>query len=346
VVLEAGRPAHRASGRNAGFLLTGSAQPFLAFAEQVGEARALAFWRRSLENRRLLRRELLDSGRVQCEFLPEGSWIAAVDEAEKVAELRACGERLVAAGFDIEWREKAEVQRASGSPLLGGALFQPQDGGLDPVRLARGLVRDGGFELRRSWPVGSLEPAGERVRLASERGELTATAAVVAVNAYAPALLPFLDGQVHPVRGQVLATAPGPRPLQGVWYVDGGFEYARQLGDGTLILGGGRRSALEDEVGFEEEPTPPVQQAIDAFRRSALPALAERQVVRRWAGVMAFTDDGLPRLGEHPGIANAFYAAGFNGHGLSLAFATGRHLARRVCGEAVAPLFAAASAPA
>jgi glycine/D-amino acid oxidase-like deaminating enzyme len=54
---------------------------------------------------------------------------------------------------------------------------------------------------------------------------------------------------------------------------------------------------------------------------------------------MAFTPDGLPAIGAVPGIPAALYAAGMNGHGMSLGFATGRYLARRVCGEDLPPLF-------
>ncbi|HEV7515808.1 MAG TPA: FAD-dependent oxidoreductase, partial [Thermoanaerobaculia bacterium] len=60
----------------------------------------------------------------------------------------------------------------------------------------------------------------------------------------------------------------------------------------------------------------------------------------RWAGTMAFTADGLPCIGTVPEIPAALYAAGMNGHGMSLGFATGRYLARRVCGEDLPPLFA------
>ena len=56
---------------------------------------------------------------------------------------------------------------------------------------------------------------------------------------------------------------------------------------------------------------------------------------------MAFTADGLPRTGEVPGVPGAIYAAGFNGHGMSLGFATGKWLAGRVAGEGPETLFPA-----
>ncbi len=345
LVLDADGIASHASGRNAGYLMTGTAEPYTWLVGAIGEAAAFRLWELSSENRELLRGELLDAGKIDCEFTPEGGWIAAMaDDPAQERALRESGELLAARGFQIEWREAAEVRRASGSGHLGGALFLPRDGGLDPARLCRGIARlvaGAGGEVRTGVRVRRLEPEGGRVRIVTDGGHLLAGRVVLALNAYAPALLPHLCGEIRPVRGQIFATAPGARDLTGVWYVNDGYEYLRQLPDGTLILGGCRRVARETEVGYEETPTAQVQGALEGFLRDAFPRFADRPIRHRWAGIMAFTPDGLPRTGEVPGIPEAIYAAGFNGHGMSLGFATGKWLAERVTGEGTGSLFPA-----
>lgn len=345
VVLDADGIASHASGRNAGFLMTGTAEPYTALVKAIGEPAARRLWELSSENRELLRAELLDSGKIDCELIPEGSWIASLaDNPDQEHELRESAERLAGFGLAVEWREAVEVRRASGSGRLGGALFQPRDCGLDPARLCRGLarqVREHGGVVRTGVRVRSLEPEDGRVRLATDAGPFLAERVVLALNAYAPVLLPHLNGEVRPVRGQMLATEPGPRDLPGVWYVNDGYEYLRQTPDGTLVLGGCRWAARETEVGYGETPTATVQAALEGFLRDAFPRFAGRAIRHRWAGTMAFTSDGLPRVGEVPGIPGATYAAGFNGHGMSLGFATGRYLAGRVGGEGAGPLFPA-----
>lgn len=331
LVLDADGIATHASGRNAGFLMTGTAEPYTALVRVIGEESARRLWELSSENRELVRGELLDSGRVDCEFTPEGSWIAALAEhAEQERELRESCERLAALGFDVQWRDAPEVRRASGSERLGGALFQPRDGGLDPVRLNRGIARliaEAGGQIRTGVRVRGLEPEKSRIRLLTDGVHILAERVVLCLNAYAPSLLPHLVDEIRPVRGQIFATVPGPRDLPGVWYVNDGYEYLRQLPDGTLVLGGCRWAARETEVGYEEAPTAKVQGALDAFLREAFPRFVDRPVRHRWAGIMAFTSDGLLRTGEVPGVPGAVYAAGFNGHGMSLGFATGRRLA-------------------
>jgi len=343
VVLDADGIASHASGRNAGFLLTGTAETYASLVRGIGEPAARRLWELSNENRELLRGEVLDPGKVDCEFLPEGSWIASLaDHPEQEKDLRESCERLAALGLDVQWREAAEVRRASGCPLLGGGIFQPRDGGIDPARLCRGIARlvgEAGGQVRTGVRVRRLEPEGDRIRLVTDGGHLLAERVVLALNAYAPQLLPHLQGEIRPIRGQIFTTAPGPRDLQGVWYVNDGYEYLRQLRDGTFLLGGCRWVARDTEVGYEEAPTARVQGALDTFLRDAFPRFADRPIRHRWAGIMAFTPDGLPRTGEVPGIPQAIYAAGFNGHGMSLGFATGRWLAGRVVGEGNGDLF-------
>lgn len=340
VVLEAEHLAGRATGRAAGCLLTGTAEPFVKLAHSQGKQRALALWERSRENRELLRRELLDSGAVECDFLPEGSWIAAVAGSGQGEILAESVEVLRQEGFEVELRDAEEVRRASGSELLEAALFQPRDGGLDPVRLCRGLARRGLFEVRTGVRVRGLEARRGRLHLVTTAGELSAERAVLAVNAYAPSLLPQLALEIRPVRGQALATDPGERLLEGVWYVNDGFEYLRQLADGTVVLGGRRQVAEAEEVGYLESPTATVQGALEEFLDETFPSLGGRPIRERWAGTMAFTTDRFPLLGEVEHTPGAFYASGFNGQGLSLGFAAGRWLAARVTGEEVGERFA------
>lgn len=343
LVLEAGSLAGRASGRNAGFLLTGSPQPFLRLEEEVGPEAARAFWELTRENRELLRAEVLEpdrpEARVECRFQPEGSWLASVDGGEAgTEELRRSGERLAELGFEVAWREGPEVERASGSPRIRAALHQPRDGGLDPVLLCRGLAGTGGFQVRTGSRVRALEPRGDRVEVVADGGDVLAERVVVALNAYAPELLPATAREIRPVRGQMLATPPVEPFMSGVWYLDEGFQYVRQLDDGAVLVGGGRRGAEATEVGYLEHPTAGVQGALERFVEATYPALDAGSIERRWAGVMAFTPDHMPRAGDVQDLPGAVYAAGFNGHGMSLGFVTGRWLARRILEGATDPL--------
>ena len=54
---------------------------------------------------------------------------------------------------------------------------------------------------------------------------------------------------------------------------------------------------------------------VDAF-----PALKAAKVTHRWGGVMGFSGDGLPFIGELPGRPRIKFLVGHTGHGLGFSF--------------------------
>ncbi len=65
---------------------------------------------------------------------------------------------------------------------------------------------------------------------------------------------------------------------------------------------------------------------------SALPALAERRIIRAFAGIRAAVADSLPVVGPLPGESRVTLATGFEGDGICLSALMGRELARMVRG--------------
>ena len=59
-------------------------------------------------------------------------------------------------------------------------------------------------------------------------------------------------------------------------------------------------------------------------------------VDRSWAGLMAFTPDGLPVVDHLDTSENVWFGGGFNGHGMPFGPIIGKLLAQTVSGEAVA----------
>jgi glycine/D-amino acid oxidase-like deaminating enzyme len=182
--------------------------------------------------------------------------------------------------------------------------------------------------------VERLEPTGGGVRLVlAGGGAVEAGRVLVAANAYLPALVPELGAVVRPVRAQMLATAPVAPVLPVPVYSHDGFYYARQTADGRVLLGGARHLHEAGEVGHEDATTPALQADLEAYLRAHVPGAAGAPVERRWSGTMGFSPDGLPVLGDVPGVPGAVYAAGFTGHGMGYGLRFGRLAARRLLGE-------------
>jgi len=305
VVLEARTVADAASGRNAGFLLAGVAENFVAATRRYGDDRALRIWRFTRHNQELVR-EIVARENIACDLAWNGSAQIAGDD-EEWSEVRDSADRL-----------RKESVRVRIVPEERAAIYE-DDGEFHPVRYVRALagaaVAAGARIYDRTRAI-----AVTKSEVRTERARVRAGAVVVCVNAYSQHLVPL---RVRPVRGQMLATAPvGRRVFERPAYANRGYRYWRQRADGRLLVGGWRDTAADEEVGEQERTTLRIQDHLERFLRERCP---ETTVTHRWAGTMGFSHDALPYVGRLDG--GAFVNAGFTGHGMAFATATGELIA-------------------
>jgi glycine/D-amino acid oxidase-like deaminating enzyme len=319
-VLEGGVVAGRASGRNAGFVITSLAEPYASLCRRAGHERTRTVWKVNEDNRARIV-SLVEDLALDCSFARPGSWCAAASEAE-AEQQRASARMLAQDGFDFRWIEPKESEELLGPPGRHGALFRPGDGQIHPARFVRGLAahaEERGVAIHEGSPVQRLARAGEGWLLQGEGFSVRAPRVVIAANALAPSLHGWFADKIVPVRGQVLATAPlatAPK-VPGPVYANEGYEYWR-LHEGRLILGGQRPRARGEEHGLDEALNARVQAALDRFLSDNFPGV-RAHVTHRWAGIMDFSVDGFPLVGEVPGEPGLLTAVGFTGHGLGYA---------------------------
>ncbi len=313
VVLEARGVAEAASGRNAGFLLAGVAENFVAATRRYGEPRALRIWRFTRRTQSLVR-ALVEEHRIDCQLGWNGSDQIAGDD-EEWGEIEASARRLSTEGVAVS------VNSATRSATY------PDDGELDPVRWVRGLAAAAvkkGARIHESTRVDAIAPGEAR----TATGVVRASAIVLCTNAYTAHLA---LSRVRPVRGQMLATAPAGPVFARPSYANRGYRYWRQTSDGRVLVGGWRDTAVDEEVGEEERATEVIQKQLDAFLRQHHVTSA---VTHRWAGTMGFSHDALPYVGRAG--AQVYVCGGFTGHGMAFGPA---------CAELVATLISTGAHP-
>lgn len=313
--------ASGATGRNAGFLLCGVANTYSVAVKSHGRDRARQLWALSRDNHTLLR-GLVESERIDCLYARRGSTTLALSEQEAKALGRSASQ-LAEDGFRAEFLDDTAVARAfPGGGFLAG-LHHPDDGEIHPARFVRGLAKAAearGTRIYERTPVSRIVPGPDSVTLETPHGRLSAAMLLLAANAWTGLLHPYFDGAIVGMRGQMFATEPCPeRVIPNPVYVDFGFEYFRQLPDGRILAGGGRRASLDTELTYVDRPTDKVQGAIESFLHSCFPATRGLRVTHRWAGIMGFSCDELPNVGPVPGSVNTYVAAGYHGHGLGYA---------------------------
>lgn len=335
-LLERSRLAQEATGRNGGFVSLGLAEPFPAACKRLGYDMARSILTLTRENQTLLR-NLLAEEQIACDYGEPGSITVALNESQMTMLEQAAtmlrAEGMAAHLLDHE-QLRAYINTPLGQDILGG-LLRPQHGVVHPARLTQGLVaaaqRYGLMNCHAN--VQQIIPQQGGVTVRTERGTLVAKTVVVAVNAWTGELVPQLAHLITPVRGQMLAYAPLPpvftTGMSASWTPTG--EYWQQCSDGTIVLGGCRAAALDSDVGMRlNQPTSAVQTALEQIFPHLFPELQGLRVVKRWAGMMAFTPDYIPIVDRVPDHSNLIVVGGFSGHGMPFGLRLGQLLAEAI----------------
>ena len=323
-MVEAGRLAQGASGRNAGFLLQGTAHDYLADQEAYGDEATRRLWHFTKENRDLIASELRPSA---FDLEASGS-LSVAGTQEEDERMQAAVPSMRADGAPVAYIPPQETNRRLTAQGFFGSLYLPSGAMLHPAKLVQHIAEASEARALTHHRVVAIESKGEQVVLETPVRRIWAGQVVLALNAYLPLLYPDLSRYVRPVRAQMFATRPLlPRWLQLPVYSHEGYFYLRQLKDGTVLLGGARHLHRVAEVGYEDATSPALQKDLLAYLHHHFPQTREAQVVQRWSGTMGFSPDRLPVIGTVPGLRGSVWAAGFTGHGMGYGFRFGKLLA-------------------
>lgn len=311
VVTEMRDIALGASGRNAGFMITGLDLYYHHAIEKYGLDVTREVYGLS-ERTHAIWHSLIKAYDVPFDNI--GSMLLAESD-EEADELRLA--------FDTMKADNRQAIFHNGDPLKRGyraAIEQPQDGAVHPVQLARAAFKHSGAELVDNNELYAIEQvAPGRVKVSTRQYVFYARKVLLATNAYSVNVHSYFIGKIIPTRAQCLATAPLDTPaISTCGYSDYGFMYYRMTFDGRLLIGGGRKQNKELEHDTTDDRiNTPVQSHLDAYLASRFPDV-KAPVERRWSGIMGFTPDGMPMVGTLPDMPDVAFAVGFNGHGLAV----------------------------
>ena len=311
-VLEAQQVAGGATGRSAGLLLTGMPGHYRWAVQSFGREMARALWELSVEGRERL---METATRLGVLVERTGSLALAVTE-EEVEALQASAELLREDGFDAWFGKTDPLQRG-----FLAALRSPDDGVVDAADLTRALLASAPVAVHTGTEVQALEAEGAGVRVWAYRRTVRCGAVVLATGGYAT-LEPALSHRVNPGRALVVTgrvEGGGDRSPVLPCYADYGYEYARPLSDGRLLLGAWRYPRRPSSSESAPDPDTALREGLSRFVRRYFPGV-EGNILQRRSGVIGCTPDGVPVVGSLPHLSDVYFALGLGGWGLCWAF--------------------------
>jgi glycine/D-amino acid oxidase-like deaminating enzyme len=327
-VVEANRVGWGASGRNGGQLIGGiSGEKAIArhhgrdVEELFGELRWLGH--------EIVRERVAKYG-IQCDL----KW-GYVDVAIKPRHLREFEydyERLQSAGFPHEVRmlSRDETRTVTGTDRYIGALLNMGNGHLHPLNLCVGEARAAasiGVAISENSPVTNIV-RGDRPRVETASGSVTADFVVIAGNAYHD-VERSLRGIMFPVNSFIVATEPLPADVaieinpRDVAICDPNFvlQYYRLSVDKRLLFGARLNYFGDDPAVISRRHRKSISKLF--------PQLADVRIDYAWGGTIGVPLNRAPQIGRL--APNIFYSQGYSGHGVNVT-----HIAGQIIGDAVA----------
>jgi glycine/D-amino acid oxidase-like deaminating enzyme len=338
-VLEAGRVAAGASGRNGGHVNNGTAHDYAGLAGRLGAEQARALYHAFDAAVDSVERIVMEE-QIACDFRRGGKIKLAAKQAHYDS---------IARGFERLNREcdpetalvpRDRVREEIGSDAFFGGLLYRKSAMMHMGRFGAGLAdaaHRAGARIFESAPVTALTRlSGAAHRLTTARGTLEAGQVLVATGPSREGPFAWFRRRLVPVGSFIVVTErlsaaqlddimPTRRTATTTLNIG---NYFRISPDDRLIWGGRARFAMSNPT--EDRRSGEV---LRAQLLASFPQLRGVALDYCWGGLVDITEDKLPRAGEHEGL---FYAMGLSGHGAQMSVHLGQQMARVMAGEAEA----------
>src|SRR5579862_2020040 len=327
ILLEAGRLAGSASGRNTGFVLPGFAADAEKIVARVGFERARDLWTLSQAGLDYVRETIRTEAAPGVE--PQDGWLY-VSKVDNGDEFTGMVTLLNDLGCDIEGWPTERVRALLRSKRYFHAIHYVQAFAIHPLNYALALAaaaeRDGA-RIFENTPALEIDPAGVRKRIVTPSARLRAGQVVLCGNVQLKGLMPRIAATLIPITTYVITTAPlGPRLADAVIYR--GAVSDTDLADNHYrVVGGDRLMWSGRSTVWPRDPRRYVR-ALTGDIAKTYPQLGSVDVEHAWNGTLGNTVHRMPQIGElGPGV---WLASGFGGHGLNTTAMAGNLIARAI----------------
>lgn len=207
-----------------------------------------------------------------------------------------------------------------------------------------------GVNLQTNTPVTSVSPKPDstgRWVVSTPRGVVRAKKVVFATNGYTAAIAPQFEQKIVPVRGicsrivpAVPAKASQLTHTYSLRYGPALYDYMIPRLDKSIVIGGAKDRFWHDRshwygVTDDSKLIEPAADYFDGLMQRHFNGWEESAAVtdQVWTGIMGWSSDFMPFIGEVPGKDGQYITAGFSGHGMPLIYLASRALADMLRGN-------------
>jgi gamma-glutamylputrescine oxidase len=326
-VLEAGRVAWAASGRNTGFVLPGFHEDADTMVERIGLDHTRQLWALSEQGVGYVRRTIEETGMPGVDPVP--GWLH-VSKTAGDDQVRAHVERLRWIGAQVEAWPTEQVREVLPNPRYFGAIHYRHAFHIHPLNYALGLAaaaEAAGVRIFEDTPALAIDPAGVRKRIATPNARVRAPHVVLAGNVHLGELMPQLAATLLPLTTFVMVSQPlGPLLSEVIRYRGGVSDTDRA--DNHYRIVDGDRLQWSGRVRVWEADPRRIGRGLKRDIRRNFPQLGKVEIAHLWSGTIGRAIHRMPQVGEIE--RGLWVASAFGGHGLNTTAMAGELIARGI----------------
>ncbi|CAK42994.1 hypothetical protein CBS115989_54 [Aspergillus niger] len=354
-LLEARQICSGATGRNGGHLRPDIYGHIPTYIERSGLEAGLEIAEFEYAHIQALK-DLLREENIDCDLNITRNMNVYLDE-ESAEKAKLAYEMLQARGVklaeDLHYTGKRDAEVISGAHNAK-ACISYTSGTLWPYKFILGLlskiIKFPQLNVQTYTPVTSITSEDNINIISTPRGSLRARKIVYATNAYTAGLLPEYSANIIPCKGICChITVPegeGKKPAPFLPYsyaigygsdVVGGGSYLISRPDGSIIVGGAQatfKDKREEWYGIVDDTTliESAKSYYDGYMQRTFRGWENSgaYVKEIWTGVMGYSSDSHPHIGEVPNKPGQYVCAGFNGHGMPVILLSAKGLAEMI----------------
>lgn len=349
LLLEANLAGAGASGKNSGLVIPGINGIETIMDEWIAKERvdkAKEVYEKTSSGMKIIEK-LVQEHKIDCDWEPVDVLYCTLNSRHE----EACNHlkhRYEVLGIDAKWLSKDMLSKRINVKGYSGALNVPGSAMVNPAKLNLSvgmLIKKRGVKIYENTPVIRIEP-GSQIKVHLQYGMVQTPTLIIATNAYT-SKLGFLNQRIIPVHSHSIVTAPlkghqleslswkGREPIISMTEL---FLLFRLTQDNRLLLAG-KDAFYYYNGSIHNGGGHPVFNDLIQSLRKYFPTISDVPVTHHWAGHVGLTLDTVPTIGVIGPHQNIFFAGGYSGHGLHVAFLFGKILNQLYAGEPIDPVF-------
>jgi glycine/D-amino acid oxidase-like deaminating enzyme len=275
--------------------------------------------------------DFIDTEKIDCQLKRCGRFRGALKKHHLKAMHEQAESITRVIDYPISMVSKQQQHTEVGSSKYHGGVVYHADATLHPARMVSEIfkrVKGAGASIHSHAKVTGIKQTYSGFDVSIGLKIIHAQTVLIASNAYTDKTFAWLRRRILPIRSSMIATqrlsesliksvSPNLRSHGGT---DRLVFYYRPSPDGRRMLFGGR--ALD----YQDKPEEYAQFLYKNMTR-LFPQLADSSITHAWSGLVAYTFDHVPHLGQHEGM---YYAMGYCGSGVSRATYLGNKIAQLI----------------